>query len=71
MLLQLSDSFPINKKKTTQTFIHHFFFQNNNICREWLKHGLTHKCNTVVEGIKEQDSTIETIQLVDQVFRIS
>ena len=51
-LLQLSDSFPINKKKTTQTFIHHFFFQNNNICREWLKHGLTHKCNTVVEGIK-------------------
>ena len=23
--MQLSDCFPINKKKTTQTFIHHFF----------------------------------------------
>ena len=28
-------SFAINKKKTTQTFIHHFFFQNNKFCFEF------------------------------------
>ena len=52
MLLQLSQSFPINKKKRTQTFIHHFFLRNNNICREWLKDSLTHKCNVGFSAIK-------------------
>ena len=32
MLLQPNHSFAINKKKTTQTFIQQFFFQNNKFC---------------------------------------
>ena len=53
LLLQPCHSFANDKKKTTQTFIHVFFFQSNKICLNLSLRTVTHKCNAFSGCIKQ------------------
>ena len=62
--------FPLTRKKRRKPSFTIFSFQNNNICREWVKVSLTHKCNAIFNGIYSTSNTF-CVSYLDQLGRAS